>query len=118
MDDIEALIDQVAKWANEEGWATTGSTVKVAEAPFGEYSAPSLIVRSSWGDLRLEPVGRNVLGAKGRVDLIAYPSGDRVMLLRSLKDDVWKIKTDSILLREPWNKETFLWLSKALYHPA
>ena len=90
--------------------------MSLAEQQFGHYQAPALVMESPWGEVWLEPVGRNVIGGKGRVDLMAYPSGARVMLIRSFERDAWCVKTDSIILKEPWEKETLQWLSKALHH--
>jgi hypothetical protein len=70
-----------------------------------------LTIRTSHGEVVLEPVARFVMGAVGRIDLYAYPTLFRVKLLRSSKDGRWLIRTDSgIFLKQPWNEETFLGL--------
>ena len=116
MADIGALLDQAEDWARQEGWPVRRESVRIAEQPFGEYQAPALVMESPWGEVWLEPVARNVMGARGRVDLMAYPSANRVMLMRSLDSPGWRIRTDNLFLRESWNNESLLWLSRALHH--
>jgi hypothetical protein len=55
------------------------------------------------------------MGAAGRVDLYAWPTLFRVMLLRSPQDETWAIRTDSGLRwPNPWSEETFAQLALGL----
>ena len=65
------------------------------------------------GELLLEPVALFVRGARGRVDLEAFPSQSRVKLL--LDNGTWQIMTDSnVPLRQPWTEDTFVQLARDL----
>lgn len=57
----------------------------------------------------VEVKGRGPLKASGRVQLSAWPTLFRVILLRKTDADGWVIRTDSdIPIRRPWNKEAFI----------
>ena len=71
------------------------------------------------GRLILEPIARGVLEAQGRVDLYAWPSLFRVMLLhKPLGKDrglAWGMRTESgIDWPQPWGRETFFTLAKGM----
>jgi hypothetical protein len=68
-----------------------------------------LTLQTEHGAVMVEPVARVVMGAVGRIDLYAYPTLFRVMLLRSARDEQWRIRTDSgFFLKQQWNEKTFL----------
>src|SRR5438094_155105 len=80
---VTALTEQVGEWAARWNWPVERKTLDVTEELLGTYGVPMLEIQTEWGPLFLEPVARYVMGAEGRVDLYAYPSLYRVMLLRS-----------------------------------
>jgi hypothetical protein len=74
---------------------------------------PELSVRLGGGHLIVEPIGRNIIGADGRVDITSFPSLNRMLLVRV--DDKWVIKTDArIDWPLPWSKDAFLQLADIL----
>ena len=118
------LADDVQAWAEQEaaarGWRVEREQKELSEEVVGgAYQVPVVTVHAPQGRLILEPVARGVLGAQGRVDLYAWPSLFRVMLLhkplgkgRGLK---WVVRTESgIDWPQPWNRETFLTLAEGL----
>jgi hypothetical protein len=111
--EIERLVEQVESWSAELGWETARGITRSGGDTNHEYEAPSLRVTAPFGTLIFEPKLAPVLGALGRVDLVSYPRMDRVMLLRT--GDLWKIRGElGPTIPLPWNKETFVELSRAL----
>jgi hypothetical protein len=105
---VEQLARQVSGWARDAGWEVHGATKTIQERTLGEYAVPHLTIKRDGGELFLDPIARHTLNrrSQGRVDLGAYPTLSRVMLLGS--DEGWTIMTDSnVPLREPWSPETF-----------
>jgi len=67
----------------------------------------------------LEPIARGTVGAQGRVDLYAWPSLFRVMLLHKPRGKdrplEWVVRTESGLdWPQAWSRETFLTLADGL----
>jgi hypothetical protein len=113
IDAVQRLIEQARAWCAEEGWESRSSQRELNEKDLGVYSAPVLEITTPHGKLVLEPVGRLVIGAQGRVDYYAYPTMFRVKLLR--KDDGWIIRTDSGLnWPQSWNRASFVEIGKGL----
>ena len=118
------LADEVQTWAEQEaaawGWRVEREEIELAEEVVGgAYHVPVLTIYASQGRLVLEPIARGVLGAQGRVDLYAWPSLFRVMLLhKPLGKDAglkWVVRTESgVDWPLPWGRETFLTLAEGL----
>lgn len=103
---VNRLIDEVERWAQEEGWPVQRSQKHVREQLLGEYDVPELRMRVPGGDMFLTPIASHVVGADGRVDLEAWPTLNRVKLIGH--DGGWQVMTDSnVPLRQAWNRETF-----------
>ena len=73
---------QVRAWCEERGWLVNESEKRIEESAYGTYTVPQLMIRSPSGAVYLEPVARDVAGARGRVDLLAWPSLTRMLLIR------------------------------------
>ena len=95
-------------------WTMERRTHEIEEEVVGgAYIIPGLRVTAGDDELRLEPIARGVLHADGRVDLYAWLSMFRVMLLR--KSDQWIIRTESGLdWPQACSQETFLMLADGL----
>ena len=81
------------------------------------YRVPVVTIHAPQGRLILEPIARGTLGAQGRVDLHAWPSLFRVMLLHRPRGKdrplEWVVRTESGLdWPQLWNRETFLTLAE------
>jgi hypothetical protein len=106
---VRSFCDEITKWSSAQGWLVVPEELQLTEELLGTYTVPTLNIQTKHGAVVVEPVARVVMGAVGRIDLYAYPTLFRVMLLRSTKDDRWLIRTDSgIFLRQPWSEQTFL----------
>jgi hypothetical protein len=83
----------------------------------GSNTAPVLSILAPAGQIQLDPIARYAAKSSGRVDLIAWPSLNRMLLIRV--GDKWKIKTDSgIDWPETWNQPTFEHLVELLNAPS
>jgi hypothetical protein len=114
LDSMSRLVKEVTTWAELRGWSIHQDQKQIREADLGIYQVPWLRISTPDGEIHLEPIARYVTGeAEGRVDLQAWPSLNRVMLLRSPSG--WIIMTDSgVPIREQWNEQTFARLAKDL----
>jgi hypothetical protein len=79
----------------------------IEESSIGAYRVPFLRIRTPQGEVHFDPIARVVLGGSdGRVDLQAWPSMHRLLLLR-YGDDV-QIQDDwNKRIRRAWNRKTF-----------
>ena len=113
IDRVEALVNQVDEWAKGQGWTVVRGRKHIQESAIGLYDVPILEARLSDGQIWIKPIGLNVIGADGRVDIEALPTLNRVRLI--VRDNQWQIFTDSnVPLRQPWNAETFVQLAHDL----
>jgi hypothetical protein len=110
---VQTLFRDVRRWAEEQGWHVTDGEVELHEYGLGTYSMPMLTIDLPEGRVIVEPAGRLVFGAGGRVDIYSWPSMDRVLLLD--KVDTWVIRPElGPSWPFPWGKEGFLDLAKRL----
>lgn len=122
--DTAALADEVQAWAEQQGaargWRVERAETELAEEVVGgAYRVPVLTLYAPQGRLLLEPIARGTVGAQGRVDLYAWPSLFRVMLLHKPRGKdrplEWVVRTESGLdWPQPWSQETFLTLAEGL----
>ncbi len=104
---VQHLMDQLEVWSTSIGWSHDRSEKVINEQLLGTYSAPTLRIRTPAGEVRADPIARSIIGADGRVDLEAWPSLNRVKLVR--RDGQWTIITDSnVPVRKPWAQDTFV----------
>lgn len=111
---VTSLTEAVRDWAEARGWNVAESLREVSEETITSSTFPVLEIQTPRGQVMLEPIGRDILGAQGRVDLYAWPSLYRVLLLRK-QDHSWVIRTESGLnWPHPWNQATFYELAEGL----
>ena len=104
---VEQLADQVETWATERGWAVHRDVKQIKESGLGTYTVPFVSIHPPSGRVHLDPIARNVCGGSGgRVDLTAWPTSNRMLLLRA--GNRWRIRDDyGVAWREKWSPETF-----------
>jgi hypothetical protein len=113
IDRVADLVNQVAGWAEAEGWDVERHEKEISERYFGRYAVAALVIRLPLGDIQINPIGLHVVGGEGRVDLEAVPTLSRVRL--APRSEGWEIWTDSnVPLRVPWVKESFVQLAHDL----
>lgn len=116
---VDSLFQKVQSWIGEghpSDWQVNFSKAEVTEESLGQYVIPILEIDTQSGRLFVEPIGLDVFGARGRIDLYAWPSLYRVMLLRSSDpEEDWVIRTESgINWPNPWGKDSFLAIAEQL----
>jgi hypothetical protein len=111
---VDVVVQEVRSWAERKGWTVTEERREVREERLGTYHVSVLQIDTPRGRVILEPIARDVLGAEGRVDLYAWPTLYRVMLLRRA-DMSWVVRTESgINWPQPWEEATFVTLAEGL----
>src|SRR5687767_1737532 len=92
LDTLRQLFAQTSDWISAQNWWFEEDTKTIRENELGTYDAPVFRIRTQTSRLVLEPVARYVIGADGRVDLEAWPSLNRIKLIR--RKGEWQIMTD------------------------
>lgn len=102
-EEVEKLFTKIRGWLQELTDADlieiSTEEVPISEDHLGQYNIPSLMLRTpSEKVIRIVPVGRLIIGAKGRVDI---RSGSKVSMLLHT-DEGWflGIKTPELTLRK------------------
>ena len=109
---VEALVAQIEGWSVAEGWSVERSPKLLRDKLLGEYETPKLKIRLPGGELRLEPIALYNGTGDGRVDLMGYPTLNRV---KFIGEGTWEIMTDSnVPLRISWNQQTYAQLARDL----
>ena len=113
---LSALEKNLTEWSQEEGWRIRPIERVFTEESTGQYTAPDLVIETQEGErLTVEVKGRGPTEAAGRVQLSAWPTLFRVLLLHKPGQEEWVIRTDSgIPIRQPWNHETFVSVARDL----
>lgn len=110
---LRVLCDEIKGWAEARHWFVHEDEKLLSEERLGRYAAPTLFIQSPQGRIQVDPIGRDILGADGRVDILSFPSLNCMLLLRV--GGLWLLKTESgIDWPEPWNADTFFKLANAL----
>jgi hypothetical protein len=103
----------IKSWAEQRHWFVDEQEKTVEEDHIGRYTVPTLFIQAPSGKIIVEPIGCDIMGAQGRVDIESFPSLNRLLLV--LIDGEWKIKTDSrVDWPEPWSEQSFVRLVSAL----
>jgi hypothetical protein len=112
---VDHLYREVEGWAKVQGWTTKRRPVVLEEKRLGRYEVWKLTVRTNEGPIRLLPVARYVIGAMGRVDLVAPPARDPSQMICRSDDGSWQIHPfgDSEIAT-PWSEEKLVELTKTL----
>jgi hypothetical protein len=110
---VTALVDQISKWSEAEGWKVERHEKTIREELLGTYRVPEISVRLAGGEILLVPVALHIVGGDGRVDLEAIPTLARVKLI-GVKGG-WEVFADTnVPLRINWNRRNFVTLAQDL----
>lgn len=110
---LRELADDIKLWAEQQNWPVHEEPKEVHEEHLGTYEVPYLQVRLPETTLIIDPIARQVGGAEGRVDLEAFPSLHRFLLLRH--EGHWRLTTDSgVQWPNPWGRDAFVDLARRL----
>ncbi|MGA2027016.1 MAG: hypothetical protein ABSH17_08110 [Syntrophobacteraceae bacterium] len=79
---LRNLYDSVLPWCQKQGLNVTQEEAKLVEENLGAYTAPALIITASGSIIaNLKPIGTNIIGASGRVDIIGSLDKDSLVYL-------------------------------------
>jgi hypothetical protein len=110
---LRDLMDSIKAWAEQRRWFVDEQEKTVEEDHIGRYTVPTLFIQAPSGKIHVEPIGCDIIGAQGRVDIESFPSLNRLLLV--LVNGQWKIETDSrIGWPDPWSEQAFIRLVEAL----
>lgn len=111
--EVRKILDAIKNWAEQRRWLVDENEKTIEEEHVGRYVIPTLFIQSPTGKIYVEPIGCNIIGAKGRIDIESFPSLNRLLLIWD--EGGWKIKTDSrVDWPEPWGEQGFIKLVDAL----
>jgi len=112
---ITKLFAEMEKWAAQQDWLVARKT-KALEEDSGTFEVPELWIKIPGGTIVAEVIGKDIIGADGRVDLYCFPTFDRFVLL--WREGKWVIKTDSLMRwPKPWGPKAFVEMAELLIHP-
>jgi hypothetical protein len=116
LDEIDKFFEMVRTWLSEpvaEGLVkiSEGKTI-ISEENIGRYQVPTLTIMALNNTFRFNPVGRLVIGSKGRIDM-ETPKGE-IMLLLGEKGWVYVIERPRITYVK-FNEKEFIKLLKGLF---
>jgi hypothetical protein len=103
---LERLFTDIEAWlepAKKEGLEIERGKVEISEEYLGTYVAPVLEIAFAGTRVRLEPVGRHVIGALGRVDVFSPLGVHKLVLLT----DGWYLVIGKPEQRLPLTQDTF-----------
>lgn len=83
--------------------------VEINEERLGKYKISSLAIRSLWDTVYIRPIGRMILGAIGRVDILSTKGKYSILLT---VDKGWIVKLDGVY--KVFNEESFAEILKVM----
>lgn len=110
---INDLCRTIKRWADNQGWSVSEEQKTIEEEHMGRYTVPSLTIQTPSARIYIDPVGRNIIGAEGRVDIFSFPTLNRMLLVRI--SGKWRLKTESrIDWPKAWGEKAFAELVRNL----
>jgi hypothetical protein len=111
--ELKFMMDQAAEWSHRQDWTVRRDTKPITEPAFGTYTAPVLLIHTPQGRLILDPIGRDIVGAEGRIDLCVMPSYDPMPLVKGEHGwEFWSPKTQTP--GRSWNETDFVTVAREL----
>jgi len=109
---LDNFLNKIKLWLSEPAQENLLTIIETKgglnEEALGHYSAPMLIIRADKDTIKIIPVGRFVLGAKGRVNMLGYGKKKGFLLV----DEGWiyfhEKRGYGEPLGEPLTKELFI----------
>jgi hypothetical protein len=114
---VSNLLSKIETWlapALSEGLNLKRYETEIDEEGLGKYVAPALELEFEGIRVKIEPVGRLVIGARGRVD-ISSPLGVYHLVRLDPDKDGWYLVRDRVDDRKQLTKQTLEELLKAIF---
>jgi hypothetical protein len=110
---LAKVIDEIESWAKASSWLVSRKEKAISEEHIGTYAAPVLDIKTPGGWVVVEPIGQEVLGCDGRIDIYTFPTLHRMLLVR--QHGQWVLLTESgIRWPEKWGRKAFVKMVGAL----
>jgi len=109
---VDEIVTAAEAWAREQNWVVQRGSKTITEKGIGTYDVPMLMMQCPNGDLILDPVACDVVGAFGVIDLCVFPSYEAVRIVRY--DKGWRFVTDPPTRVLPWSERAFLKIASEL----
>lgn len=97
INNINEIINNVRRWLEEpiknNLVEIIDDKIEINEELLGKYKAPSLAIRSLWDTVYIKPIGRMILGAIGRIDILSTKGKYSILLTA---DNNWVVKIDGV----------------------
>ena len=104
--ELDSLFGDIASWCESRKWWVHRDHKTIDCDAFGPYDAPVLMIQSPQGRFMVDPVGHDIVGAEGRVEIQAWPTFDRMVLIRN--NGRWRIHPDLDFDRpRRWSRDGF-----------
>lgn len=104
--EIDQMAGDVERWAKENDWDTKRDTQEIVEDEIGRYALAVVRVQSMHGRLYFDPIARFLMGASGRIEIIATPSFYQVVLVK--ENGKWQFLDENLHhLKKTWSREDF-----------
>lgn len=83
---LHALYADMRRWLEDKGLRIDSESVEIHEERIAKYAADQLLIIDPDGETtiaRVRPVGQNILGASGRVDLVGNQGKESLLYLNN-----------------------------------
>ena len=110
---VDAVLTDVEQWCVQAGWLVHSSELSIDEDSTGTYKTRQLQIKTPIDHLFVQPIGRDIVAADGRIDIYAWPSLYRAILI--LHGKKWVLLDDfGKKWPTPWSRETFIDVAQKL----
>ncbi|MCY6355266.1 hypothetical protein [Clostridium sp. ZS2-4] len=93
INDINDMLTQIKKWLVEAEKSNLieikDKEILISEELFGDYNVPAIDVLTGWKTVKVEPIGRAIIGGLGRIDM--YTETKRCILILTTENK-WAYK--------------------------
>lgn len=107
---LKELFDDIKSWvadASQEGLLQIRQdTEQLAEGHLGRYQVPVLFLRAGASEVLIKPIGRIIVGAQGRVDMITHAE-QHVFIYASAQDGWLYVRDKRKGIYDKLTKELF-----------
>lgn len=94
---VDEIFSNIKKWIDEPVKnnlvEVTEQEIEINEERLGKYKISSLVIRSLWDTVYITPIGRMILGAIGRIDILSTKGKYSILLTI---DNGWVVKVDGV----------------------
>ena len=104
---LDLFMKDAEDWSHQRDWGVKRDVKRMEEEILGVYDAPRLLIHTLENQrFFLDPAGRHIVSASGRVDLCMIPSYDSLGIVRDEKG--WYVRSElRPESKRPWTRAVF-----------